>query len=240
MKQTIKIIAILVIATFVFSLYPMETPDYYSADIDRLRENNPLLHTNNFNTEIDNNADCRSTSKDNLIHKNKGLDLSLTAVRLLAELDKVENKETFETIYNAVREGTPITFKYSVKLVEHCFFVFIFPKKSSISIFTFTENLFEHPLPFANNDHVNKKRLWMEAIFRGQHKRQETLEWIRTKSRTHVRSTLKIDIPEDIILSILLPHLQEDNEEERKVLIEQAKTKFNREQQQLQLNWYQE
>ena len=218
----------------------METPSCYSTEIDRLKQKNPLLHMNNFSIEIDNNADCRSTSKDDPIHKDKGLDLSLTAVRLVAELDEIKNKETLETIRKAVREEIPITSKYAVQSVEHGSFVFISPRESSISIFTFIENLFEHSPLHANNNPVDKKRLWMKAIFQGHRDRQETLAWIRDELKTHVHSTLEIDIPKDIILFILLPYLQEDNEEERTELIKQAKTKFDREQQQLQPNWYQE
>ena len=66
----------------------------------------------------------------------------------------------------------------------------------------------------------------MKAIFQGHCDRQETLEWIRDESETHVRSTLKIDIPKDIILYILLPYLQENNEEERTEIIEKARQKF--------------
>ena len=160
MKQTIKMIAVLIVVPFAFSVYPMEKHNCYSAEIDGLKQKNPLSGMNNFNIEIDNNADCRSTSKDDPIHKDRGLALSLTAVSLFAESNEIKNKETLKTIRTTVREEIPITSNYYFKSLYCCFSVFIFPNKSPTAIFTFIENFFKcPPLLYANNDHVNKKRL---------------------------------------------------------------------------------
>jgi len=48
MENTIKMIEILIVTIFIFSVYPMEKPNHYSVYISTLEEINPLLHAVKF------------------------------------------------------------------------------------------------------------------------------------------------------------------------------------------------
>ena len=95
MKDTIKIITILVVVIFIFSVYPMEAPNLYFIQICMLKQTNSLSQMNNFYT-FANKGGCKLTPEDDLIREDEGFALSLTAAKLLIESNEVENKILFQ------------------------------------------------------------------------------------------------------------------------------------------------
>jgi len=223
---------------------------------NKSEQTNPLLHMNNLHIpdggstlihvtrDLDTSEvfdirflDSRTKIRDDdPLYTDKGLALSLAVFKVLKESDRIKNEETLKTICDAVSEGTPVISKNSV-IVSSIRFepsgTTIYPRQNHpISIFNSIEDWFKcpslFPFHFANSDDkkVDKTRLLMEAIFKGEHNRKEQLAYIQDKLATDI----KIEIPRDII-SVLVKCLQSNVGEERTRLIEEAEQKFKEEQQ---------
>ncbi len=265
MKNSVKITIALGIVTSFFSVHPMAgpvilihptaAPNSYLVGVDELEQTNPLLDMNNLHITDDGPTPIHITYKngtsevlnartrvrdDHPLYTDKGLALSLTALKVLKESDRIKNKKTLKTICDAVSEGTPVTSKYTAHMPNRSDFessVRISPSQNPISIFKSIEDLFKYPslypFLFANSDgkKVDKKRLLMEAIFQGNRNRQERLAYIRDELTTDIRNTLEIEVPKDLT-PIIIEYLPESNvSQERTRLIEQAEQKFDEEQQ---------
>ncbi len=221
MNNTIKTITILVVVMFVFSVYPMEVeaPNRYFIQTFMLKRTNPLLQMDNFYTPT-NRGSSKPTPKNDPIYKDRGLALSLTAVRLLTTLNEVKNKETLETIYDAARQGIPITSQYNFKPKGNHSILPFNSEQNPISIFSLVDELFKFLSSSAPNK-VNTKRLWIDAIYRGEQEREKILIRICNKSIIHINSKLTINVPKDIML-LIFSFLLKGNDEERTAIIKNA------------------
>ena len=217
MKNTIKIITILVVVIITSFVYPMEVSRHYFIQVSMLKKSNPLLQMNNFYT-FANKGGCKHTPQNDPIYKDEGLALSLTAVRLLVESNETKNKETLETIYDAVSKGIPITSGYNFKPKDNGAILSFDQEQNPISIFSLVNELFRF-LSFP--DKINKKRLWIGAIYQGEQEREKMLTRICNESKTHINSKLKINIPEDIML-LMFSFLLKGNDKERTAIIKNA------------------
>jgi len=248
MKNSVKITIVLGVVTSFFPVHPM-APSCYFVEINELKQTNPLLHMKNLHIieEYNNRLVSVPTTyknglpevlnartkirNDDPLYTDRGLALGLTAFRVLKELDRVKNKETLKTICDAVSEGTPVTSKCVI--LSHRFknSVSILPDENLISIFGSIEYLFGCPPLCTNSDDrkVDKKRLWMNAIFQGEDNRKERLAYIRGELTIDIHDKFAIEVPEDVT-SVILSFLPESNvDEERTRLIKQAEQKFHEE-----------
>jgi len=231
MKNSIKIITTFGIVAF-FPVYPMALSDFREDMIDPAGLTNPFLGTNGFCTRTNIQDSWQSTPDDDPLHTDEGLVLILTAVKILAEKDEKKNEKLLVKVCNAIRTGKPVTSKYATQSGEVLLFVSIFPSKNPTSIFTSTEGLFEHPPRFTNTDDrkVDKKRLWMNAVFQGHRERQEEFDRMCKKSIDWVcNGKLKIEIPKVLMPLIFscLPAYHVNRESTK--LIEQVKQKIDEE-----------
>ena len=180
MKNIIKVISILVITTFVFSVYPMEergypistSHDHRIIKISNLKEKNKflynaLLHTDDFDTTP---AHCKLICEHDPMHRDMGLAFGLFTVIFLAEQSEVENKKTLKTICNIVGQGIPLTSKYYFKIANSKVYLHIFEKQKPFSIFSSLQ-----PILQKCHDHKDKITSWMETILKKNQAREEKL-----------------------------------------------------------------
>lgn len=210
MKNSIKIITILGIATSFFPAHPMMTPKYPLLKKKDLKTVNPLSDMSDL--KISYYCDGPKISENDPLFADRGLPLSLAIIKFCEEPDTAKNKQTLKAIYDAVSQGTPVTSKHHIQQNLEKKLITIYPSQESIPIRKLVENW--------SKDKLLKKILLKATISLGEREQQERLACkLKSESRKNSMSEILSFLPESNV------------DEERIVLIEQAEQKFREEQQ---------
>jgi len=216
MKNHIKMIIIFGIVSSFFPVYTMVAPNGYMLEPDSLKYVNPLLNMKKL-TVFPLTGGYNISDEDPFFNR-KEVALKLTIVKFF-EKSAAADKETLETICDAVSRGIPITSKHLIQPNMTKSGIMISPCPNSTSVFVLIENWAKF-VWFAGE----KKDLLKEAIFQGERKRKERLKYIRGQLEENA-------IPKDLEPEFL-SYLPEDNvSEERTELIKQAEQEFHKEKQ---------
>lgn len=218
----------------------MILPDIYSVELETLKHTNPLLCMPSIYAETDGH---RVIPESDPSYKNKNLALNLTLVKIIEESDKKKNKETLKTVCDAVSDGVLLSSSKYIWRNKSLLSVCFYPEFGKpISIFASAIIIIRKPsffnLSIFPDDYrrdyfskVDKKRLWMKAVFQGHRERQENFDCMSNELVDYVRDCRsKTEVPKgvmDIIVSCLSEyHINKENA----ALIRQAKKEFNEEQ----------
>ncbi len=228
MKNSVKITIVLGIVASFFPVYSM-MPGVYSLEERTLKTVNPLSDMNDLKISHSLNPNGPRISDDDPFFANKGLALSLAAIKILEESDKAKNKKTLETIRNSISQGTSVSSNMFIiksswtnyRVIE------IVTSKESYSVFT----SIEYWITMKGFMDKDKKNAIFTAIFQGERDRKKQATYLRNTLPTDIHNKLAIKVPTDVLFIILscLPGFNVD--EDRTRCIEQAEKKFHEEQQ---------
>ena len=165
MKNSIKIIVTLGLATSFFPVYSMESPlmevDYF-LKIDDLKNINPLSEMNKlpiywysctFNSMLN-----RIPNNDPLL-TDEGLAFRLTTLKIFLEPDPEKNYKTFGRIYTSVILGGPVASNHVFEKVNYRQGLIVKLSPTSFSVFQDIEQFMQpgtEPKTIAGRDNINK------------------------------------------------------------------------------------
>jgi len=219
MKNSIKLITILGIAISCLPAYSMVAPNGHMLELDELRYVNPLLHMNKL-TVWPFSGGHNIPDDDQFFNRRDGLAFKLTIIKFFGESDKTKKKDTLEVIYNAIRDGKPITSKHDIgpNLTKSA--IIISPCQNPTSAFMLIEDWFKY-VWFADKSKKDDLKI---TIFQGERERKGQLKYICDKLEEN-------KIPKDLEPEFLSYLPGYNVSEERTALIEQAEQEFHEEKQ---------
>ncbi len=224
MKNSVKIITILGIVTSFFPVHPM-MPGVYCLEKRTLKTVNPLSDMSDL--KISRFFKGPRISDDSFF-ADKGLALSLAAIKILEEPNKAKNKKVLETIRSSISQGAPVN--SNTRIIESKWInyrVTVIAASEFYSVF----NSIEYWITRKGFMGKDKKNAIFTAIFQGERERKERLTYIRDELSTDIYDKFAIEVPTDVLFIILscLPGFNVDENRTRR--IEQAEKKFHEEQQ---------
>jgi len=222
MKNFIKVITIFEVIIFFSPIRPMESEQTscYSFKVHRLKELDPLSRMDRIPILLNNKF---FISGKHPLRTSKGVALHLTTIKALKESNSIKNEKILKKISDAVSKGTSVISMHNIKLHNRKL-IKITPSRTPISALELIKSWPEQE-PLVGE---SKKNNLVNAILKGKLNRKKRLSCILTVC-TH--DELEIKVPQDIIDLILSLNPECNIDEEKqylsKLIIKQAKQKFN-------------